>query len=320
MRFIDISTIEIKAKRIVWTTQLKNKYTHLNHLIFIDNGNEYMDWNKVEEFHLQNLEALSDEDKKVYIKKHKDWNILIPIMIEEYGNKCWYSEGHLDNPVIDHFRPKNKAINYCLDQNDSKHKFILKQNGYWKLAYKLKNFRLSSHTSNMRFTDLNSKNGDMGGKSIYFPLKCEADGTFIVADNYNEVIAEKALLLDPIKQTDTGVISYDKNGEPYIFSITETQRIKANISINLYNLQNTINFKNKRQELWFYLEDMIKQTSEYINNINFTDEEKQIKIDNCFSIIRKSIDKKEPFSSVANTCYKTLQIFPEYHFLNQFNP
>lgn len=321
MRYIDFTIIEEKSKKIEWNNALRNKYNHLNHLVYNTNGSDYIEWSKIEEFHLNALEVISIEERKKYIKKHADWNILKSMLIKEFGNKCWYSEAPLDNGVIDHFRPKNKAINYCIDSTDKNHKAIFKLNGYWRLAYNLKNFRLSSDTSNTRFTDVESDKAIIGGKSIYFPLKCENEN-FTIADDYDNDpdITEKALLLDPINQTDPGIISYDKDGEPIVFAFTETQRLKANISINLYNLRNTLNFITKRQELWNYLERNIRETAKYTNNVHITDEERQIKEDNCFSIIRKCIDKKECFSSVALACYKTHQINPDYKFLNQFTP
>jgi hypothetical protein len=321
MRYIDSLIVEEKSKKIEWNNALRIKYTHLNHLVYNENGNDYIEWNKIEKFHLNALETISIEERKIYIKKYSDWNILKSTFIKEFGNKCWYSEAPLDNGVIDHFRPKNKAINYCLDETDNNHKKIFKLNGYWRLAYNLQNFRLSSNTSNLRFTDMESDEAVIGGKSIYFPLKCE-DGSFSIADDYDidPDITERSLLLDPIKQSDSGIISYDKDGEPIVFGYTATQILKANVSINLYNLRNTLNFINKRQELWNYIERVIKETAKYTNNNNITDEERQIKEDDCFSIIRKCTDKKECFSSVALACYKTHRINPDYQFLNHFNP
>lgn len=167
----------------------------------------------------------------------------LPLFIKEYGNKYWYSEAPLDKGVIDHFRPKNKAINYCLDETNIKHKFILKQDGYWRLAYNLMNFRIASNT---RFDDMEAEDVQIGGKSIYFPLKCEIDGNF----SYNDIISEKKLLLDPINSSDYSNINFDKNGEPFVSAFTETQKLKAEISIKLFNLRNTLNFVNERQKIW----------------------------------------------------------------------
>lgn len=320
MRYIDISIVEEKTKKIEWVDALSTKYTHLNDLVYIENGSSYIDWSRIEAFHLNALESKSSIERKAYIKRYADWNIIKSIFIKEFGNKCWYSEAPLDNGVIDHFRPKNKAINYCLEEKDCNHKYVFKLNGYWRLAYNLRNFRLSSHTSNIRFTDMESDKAIIGGKSIYFPLKYE-NGNFIIADDYDNDpdITEKSLLLDPIKPSDSGLITFDKSGEPIICGYMEGQKIKANISINLYNLKNTLNFKTKRQELWVYIESVITDTARYINNNQITEEEKQREEDKCFSIIRKYIDKKECFSSVALACFKTHQINPDYEFLNHFN-
>ena len=320
MRFIDLSIIENMVKKIPWPDKLNTKYSHLIHLVYQENGNNFINWNKIEEFHLAQLETKSVEERKGYIKKYSDWNILLPLFIKEYGNKCWYSEAPLDKGVIDHFRPKNKAINYCLDENDIHHKFILKQDGYWRLAYNLFNFRLASNTANTRFDDIEAEEVQIGGKSIYFPLKSELDGSFIVADSYSDIISEKGLLLDPINPSDYSNINFDKNGEPFVSAFTETQKIKAEISINLFNLKNTLNFVNERQKIWITIENVIEKTKKYFDNKNITDDTKLDKQNSCFDTIRLHIDKKANFSAVAYTCLKIYQIKPGYEFLMHFKP
>lgn len=320
MRRIDLSFIENKVKKIPWNDKLDAKYKHLSHLVFEENGNKFINWYKVEEFHLIQLETKSAEERKEYIKKHSDWNIILPIFIKEYGNKCWYSEAPLDNGVIDHFRPKNKAINYCLDNTDVKHRFILKQDGYWWLAYNLQNFRLSSNTSNSRFDDMEIEYSQIGGKSIYFPLKCEENGSFITADCYSEIVAEKSLLLDPLNPSDYSNITFDKNGDPFVCGFMEMQKLKAEISINLFNLRNTLNFQKERQKIWIYIESVINEAKRYLDNKNINDEVKLKEQDNCFDIIRKHIDNRANFSAVAYACLKIHQIKPGYEFLTHFKP
>lgn len=320
MRHIDLSIIENKVKRIPWNNKLDKKYSHLSHLVFEEEGEKFIDWYRIEEFHLEQLENKSAKDRKSYIGSHSDWNILLPILIKEYGNKCWYSEAPLDRGVIDHFRPKNKAINYCLDSTDLKHKFIIKQDGYWRLAYNLMNFRLASNTSNSRFDDMEVKHPQIGGKSIYFPLKSEEDGSFIVADNYNETIAEKSLLLDPLNPSDYSNITFDKNGEPFVCAFMETPKLKAEISINLFNLKNTLNFIDERQKVWYTLEKVIIETKKYIDNKLIAEETKLEKQNNCFDKISSSIDKKSFFSAVAYACLKVYQVKPGYEFLTHFKP
>lgn len=318
MRFIDLSIIESKVKKIPWTNKLNTKYSHLSHLSFEEGGDNFIDWNKIEEFHLANLEIKTAEERKAYIKNHSDWNILLPLFIKEYGNKCWYSEAPLDRGGIDHFRPKNKAINYCLDASDINHKFILKKDGYWRLAYNLFNFRLASNTSNTRFDDMAVEDLQIGGKSTYFPLKNEQDGSFIVADMYVDVIAEKSLLLDPLNKSDYSNISFEKNGEPIVSALTDMQKLKAEISINLYNLRNTLNFVDERQKVWILIEQVINKTKKHFDSNLLSDELKLIEQDNCFDIIRKHIDEKAFFSGVAYTCLRIHQIKPGYEFLTNF--
>lgn len=318
MRFIDLSIIENKVKKIPWTSKLNTKYSHLSHLSFEENGDNFIDWFKIEEFHLAQLEAKTAEERKAYIKAHSDWNILLPLFIKEYGNKCWYSEAPLDKGIIDHFRPKNKAINYCLDETDIKHKFILKQDGYWRLAYNLFNFRVASDTSNTRFDDMEAEDVQIGGKSIYFPLKCEENGNFIVADKYDDIIAEKSLLLDPLNKSDYSNISFEKSGEPIVSALTEMQKLKAEVSINLYNLRNTLNFVDERQKVWFLIEQVINETKKHFDSNLLPDESKLKEQDNCFDVIRRHTDQKAFFSGVAHTCLRIHQIKPGYEFLLNF--
>lgn len=107
MRFIDLTEIKDYIKKIPYSdvsAVVGNKHDDLKKKI---NGKEFISWLDIEKKHLNNLEKLDIENRKIYIKDNTDWNILQKIFLREFGLKCWYSEAPMGNNdlSIDHYRP-----------------------------------------------------------------------------------------------------------------------------------------------------------------------------------------------------------------------
>ncbi len=73
------------------------------------------------------------------------------------GNKCWYSEVHLEgaDPNVDHFRPKGRVREVDAELKDTG----TLNDGYWWLAFEPRNFRLACVHSNQRRTDSDTQGG-----------------------------------------------------------------------------------------------------------------------------------------------------------------
>ncbi len=147
------------------------------------------------------------------------------------GNKCWYSEVHLEgaDPNVDHFRPKGRIREVDNDLQNTRSEC----DGYWWLAFEPYNYRLTAMHANQRRIDKDTS----GGKWNYFPVRGQRapQGTLITA------IAEDILALDPCSATDAELLWFDSDGKPSpanrggrIATATEFERVKA--TIWLYHL------------------------------------------------------------------------------------
>lgn len=303
MRYIDLSKIKIKVKKIKW---IDVKKKHLEGLIFTDpkSGEEYISWDDIRKKHLEEIEALTAKDKKGYITKNPDWNILQKIMIEEYGLNCWYSEAPVGNGIfeIDHFRPKNRARQNEGEKSKGKKSDINKENGYWWLAYDLDNFRLSGAMSNKRRRDKLRENSDVEGKGDLFPLDLE-NGK--VAGDKCSAFCEVPLLLDPMIPSDVGLLTFDEGGNvlPNPLIQNDFDRIRAEISIKLLHLDSD-QLEIPRQQVWTACSEAIESAYLYFTE---SDSDKEIKLamTNCAKILFDSTSLKTAFSSTAKVCINT---------------
>jgi len=120
------------------------------------------------------------------------------------GNKCWYSEVHLEgaDPNVDHFRPKGRVREV---DTDLKHSGV-QSGGYWWLAFEPRNYRLACMHSNQRRTDADTD----GGKWNYFPIR----GARTPIGTEWGAIIEDFLALDPCSLSDVRLLWFDPDGKP----------------------------------------------------------------------------------------------------------
>jgi len=113
------------------------------------------------------------------------------------NGKCWYTES--ENPGtdddIDHFRPKNRL-------DDEK-----KHGGYYWLALKWDNFRLSCHRANRLRENPETKKSH--GKADRFPLLNPDKRAWTPHD---DVQAERPMLLDPCDPSDPPKLTFNTDG------------------------------------------------------------------------------------------------------------
>lgn len=217
---------------------------------FIDNTNLEVDekWLRKTQKALDDARQKSeDRERKEYINsKSSIWVEVKPELEELSNKKCWYCEAYekRSDRSVDHFRPKNNV-------RDTEH------NGYWWLAFRKDNYRLSCTYCNTRRCD--RETGNLGGKGDYFPLWDESKRVYNEADD-GKCKYEDPLLLDPCKISDVGLLWFTEDGRAIPkHGEDENKRayIRASDSIDKYHL-NEKEIKEARQGLYKTIEDYIK--------------------------------------------------------------
>ncbi len=156
------------------------------------------------------------------------WTPIKGMLIEELGNKCWYTEVELvGEPLkVDHYRPVCK---------------------YWWLAFDPENYRLSCSFANS--PQGNPESGTTGGKGREFPLVDESKR----ACSKDELSDEKPIFLDPCVEADCDLLAFQTDGRPalkqkYRGDAETEQRVER--SLNLLNLVHP-DFNSKREQLYW---------------------------------------------------------------------
>ncbi len=294
MRYIDIELIRNKVKKIKWNEVNKK---HLEDILHTDTktGETYINWDEIEAKHLAIIKSLRPDERKKYISSHSDWNILQKIFIDEFGYKCWYSEALIGNGEfeIDHYRPKNRA------RQDDEKGIINKENGYWWLAYKLENYRLSGTLANIRRRDRLKDNSEVGGKGDLFPLDL-VEGK--IAEDEGSVFNEIPLLLDPVVASDVGLLSFDEDGSvlPNPLIKESFDKLRAEVSIRIYHLD-LDQLEVQRQQVWQECSRVIELAYSYYIN-SYSKEARKLAFSTCVETISRKTNEKSEFSSVAKVC------------------
>lgn len=235
---------------------------------------------------LQELNVAPDEAaRKTIITDNEDcWKALMPWLRKITKGKCWFSEarGACQYWEVEHFRPKGAARN--LDGTE-------RAEGYWWLTFEWGNFRLCGGVSNRK-------------KGYYFPLRA---GTHIGTALNRNIDDEAPYLLDPTKQEDPGLLTFNRNGDvnatPHMTS-WDTER--ATVSIERYKLQEHEEFVEARRDIWEKCEREINKCRnlllEETGNPKATTRQK----------IRDQMEKLRAmgafyseFSAVANDCLRS---------------
>ena len=108
--------------------------------------------------------------------------------------KCWYCETPImrDDLVVDHYRPKGRVFEEDADNE-----------GYWWLAFRANNFRLSCKYCNELRDD--KIGGTRGGKGTHFPL---LRGSVRATAENRDIGREYPVILDPIVRADVDCLMF----------------------------------------------------------------------------------------------------------------
>jgi len=269
---------------------------------------EILDWKNIEKNHIVKLESMSPSERADYFATHRDWNLFQEAMIKLFGYKCWYSEAPIGagDFEIDHFRPKNR----------SKHldKTILKENGYWWLAYNWKNYRLSGGLVNKLRKDRLNSSEEVKGKGDYFPLDLVYGKK---AKDIQSIRCELPILLDPIDAYDVSLLTFDQNGEVLEVG-TEDEMVRAKWSIFFYHLD-LEQLSYQRSQKWNECQNKIEEANDcYLNATSEFEKRNVMRI--CYGDLRKMTRPESYFSAVAIACLKTHANMSEFEkLLKNFN-
>jgi len=247
-------------------------------------------WQKKSQELTNELLAAPDAKKRAEIidKNQEHWKNIKPVLAQLFNYKCWYTEAPQQGTDVDvdHFRPK-KRVQETLS-TDSPH------DGYWWLAFRLDNYRLSCIVANRRRADVET--GVVGGKADHFPLSEEGKRAKTLACDMED---EQPILLDPLKATDVQLLQFKPDGEAMPrFSEEKFPRrfLRADQSIALYNLNHS-DFVRYRIELRDTIDKELKSAIRYFNKLEKGDADNDLAYEEAIRRLRKMQSKEAPFSS-----------------------
>ncbi len=252
--------------------------------IDIDGKSPLLEW-------IEKAEALTQE----IIRKHEEgdsvardqliednsnlWRKLEPWLRKLSSGKCWYSEAKDCAAYwhVDHFRPKKVVKD--LDGNKSE--------GYWWLAFKWQNYRLAGSALNIP-------------KSTKFPVR---NGTTRAAGPLQDENDESPYLLDPVKEDDPGLLSFNEKGKVIPGDPNGLwNRDRAKVTIDILNLNYDV-LVRARQVCWEECDRRANHVRVLMGEIQSQNSvTKNTQIRDGIRELRKMVVKSSQFSAVAATC------------------
>ncbi|MDP0501413.1 MAG: hypothetical protein Q7P63_15070 [Verrucomicrobiota bacterium JB022] len=209
----------------------------------------------------------------------KDWLLAL-----SHG-KCWFSEAKdvYNHWHVEHFRPKKQAKE--IDGTE--------REGYWWLAFDYSNFRICGSVGNSK-------------KGGWFPLHENSNcSTFDCRCEDSEA----AYLIDPTKQCDVALISFQEDGNAIPLESDEESWDwkRADESIKRLRLNTYDRLPEERRKLANKLKDLIDrfliEKSRYKPGVN---EAPRGKMDEIARQIIAYLDEREPLSAYARWYVNTL--------------
>ncbi len=281
-------------------------------MIFINLENFVPDDDWLYEAWLLNAELMNNntkEEKNQFIDENRTFWGRIKNQFP-YNDKCWYSESKESVSVyeIEHFRPvkatmrsrsvlKNLRTFIEEQRKDWIKENNYKGNGYWWLAFNYKNYR----NCGKRINNI---------KGVRFPLKALSFVAYSEGDDYEK---EDILLLDPTKETDPYLLTFDPDGKarPAILDQTAFDYLRAYVSIDIYGLNAIEPLVKHRESKWSECYKAIKRATEKYSELEeAVDQGNMISFKRYYdefmdfvdNDIKPAIDPSSEFSAVAKAC------------------
>lgn len=193
--------------------------------------------------------------------------------------KCWFTETKFggDYQEVEHFRPKKGTK----EADGSK---CVNHEGYYWLAFELSNYRLCKRRPNAK-------------KGTYFPIW---DDRFRAATPHDAWSDETPYFLDPLKEADVLLLSFNDNGIPVPqenIGAIDTERV--NFTIEKWFLDERV-LNSRRAETWRTIRALY---AKYLNAISEANRNgsvaKRAEAEETLIRIKELCSKKSEFSSVA---------------------
>ncbi|MBU4152375.1 MAG: hypothetical protein KKD63_05810 [Proteobacteria bacterium] len=200
-------------------------------------------------------------------------------LLDQFGNKCWYSEAYesVSSIHVDHYRPKCRikdlAGNTC--------------EGYWWLAFKWSNYRISGQL-------LNVKKGDL------FPI---VEGARANSNDPVSLELEAPLLIDPLTEQ-ARLISYEKDEDACVavpasgINGDEAERAENTIAILGLNKRDRLN--QKRATYW----DKCLMTIEDYKSAAGPQALRLVHQLSALKRLKEMVEYKSEFSSISEACIR----------------
>lgn len=208
------------------------------------------------------------------------WRELKNGLADLSNDKCWYCEVSIprsDN-AVDHFRPKGRVSDA---QNP--------HSGYKWLAFSQSNFRYACTFCNSRRKDVDG--GTVGGKADRFPLLDETARLYAAGP----LTAERPALLDPCEIGDWKLIGcMRENGKPCATSSLDSERQRADTSIEIYHLHHEPTCKLRHTAAVQLMSDIDEGKGQFIAAQTDPDQEAGFK--KVAERILRAINSKSQFS------------------------
>jgi hypothetical protein len=234
-------------------------------------------------------EVIIDANKKLWRDDRiRNW------LLQQFGNKCWYTEAYesVSSIHVDHYRPKGRTSD--LDGN--------KHDGYWWLTFNWKNYRISGQLINVKKNDI-------------FPI---IEGARANADDPVSLELEAPLLIDPITPQ-AHLISYEKDEEACIAvpaaRISSVDKFRAEKTIEVFGLNKRTRLNQKRNDYW---EKCLMAIAEHSGE-DGPHVLRLVRQASALSKLKEMIAYKAEFSSVVEACIRkkapeslVAEIFAQY--------
>lgn len=225
---------------------------------------------------------------------------VVKALREVVGNKCWYSEVHLDHsdPNVDHFRPKG-AIRE-IEPTTRQH--CGHCTGYWWLAFEPRNYRLAAVHANQRRVFENTD----GGKWDYFPVR----GRRAKKGTTWKRIIEDYLPLDPCRKSDVLLLWFDADGVAGVAkekNLSEKDKLRVDVSIWLYHLDEEHTQKRRAEVIRGVLANLDDANDDFNDwDPNYVCNEKARKrFDEKIALIEKALQPKSLFAGAVGRVVRT---------------
>lgn len=271
MRYIDIDFLELSLTN-EWKEKAQKAQSLVRELPSNERAKAINDFNDIWRGLKRNLKELSHE-------------------------KCWYCETSTHRILgdVDHHRPKNK-VEKCSDHP-----------GYWWLAFEWRNYRFACELCNRLNKD--TETSIVGGKGSYFPL-LDSKKRIMEECDYDDLLAEDPILLDPIVAEDPALLTFDLDGtaRPVCDEGQCPEDYKrAKVSIELYHLNHTDLKKRRQLEIGYKVSKLVKEVEKNLPRWqkDRSNLDARVRCKKAVEELKKMIHERHEYSAAAIAVLKT---------------